>query len=142
MPQGKETELVKRFAGLAKKVWNPRLFKSQVSPHEFLQEVNRASGGKFSLEQRGDPVEFLGWLLNKLHKDLGGSKKKNSSELILAAIFFTVPICILGIIFSTFQGELRVETQQVLIRPETGENERPFFDIDRGKTSLTNCDTN
>ncbi|KZP28951.1 cysteine proteinase [Athelia psychrophila] len=113
-PQGKETELVKRFAGLAKKVWNPRLFKSQVSPHEFLQEVNRASCGKFRLEQQGDPVEFLGWLLNRLHKDMGGSKKKNSS-----------------IIFSTFQGELRVETQQVLIRPDSGENERPFFDIDR-----------
>lgn len=71
---------MKRFAGLAKKVWNPRLFKSQVSPHEFLQEVNRASAGKFRLEQRGDPVEFLGWLLNKLHKDMGGTKKKNSSE--------------------------------------------------------------
>jgi U4/U6.U5 tri-snRNP-associated protein 2 len=79
-PQGKETELVKRFAGLAKKVWNPRLFKSQVSPHEFLQEVNRASAGKFRLEQQGDPVEFLGWLLNRLHKDMGGTKKRNSSE--------------------------------------------------------------
>jgi hypothetical protein len=77
--RGKEPELLKRFAGLAKKIWNPRLFKSQVSPHEFLQEVNRASTGKFRLEQQGDPVEFLGWLLNRLHKDMGGSKKKNSS---------------------------------------------------------------
>ena len=77
--RGKESELVKRFAGLAKKVWNPRLFKSQVSPHEFLQEVNRASAGKFRLEQQGDPVEFLGWLLNRLHKDLGGTKRKKSS---------------------------------------------------------------
>jgi U4/U6.U5 tri-snRNP-associated protein 2 len=77
--RGKESELVKRFAGLAKKVWNPRLFKSQVSPHEFLQEVNRASAGKFRLEQQGDPVEFLGWLLNRLHKDMGGTKKKKSS---------------------------------------------------------------
>jgi U4/U6.U5 tri-snRNP-associated protein 2 len=76
---GKESELLKRFAGLAKKVWNPRLFKSQVSPHEFLQEVNRASMGKFRLEQQGDPVEFLGWLLNRLHKDMGGTKKRNSS---------------------------------------------------------------
>jgi hypothetical protein len=33
------------------------------------------------LEQQGDPVEFLGWLLNHLHKDMGGSKKKNSSKL-------------------------------------------------------------
>jgi U4/U6.U5 tri-snRNP-associated protein 2 len=78
--QGKEPELLKRFAGLAKKIWNPRLFKSQVSPHEFLQEVNRASAGKHRLEQQGDPVDFLGWLLNRLHKDFGGSKKPNSSK--------------------------------------------------------------
>ncbi|KAM5531354.1 hypothetical protein V8D89_014999 [Ganoderma adspersum] len=112
--RGKESELLKRFAGLAKKIWNPRLFKSQVSPHEFLQEVNRASVGKYSLEKQGDPVDFLGWLLNRLHKDLGGTKKKNSS-----------------VIFSTFQGELRMETQQVLVRPDTGGNEKPRFDIDR-----------
>ncbi|KAJ3855068.1 spindle pole body protein [Lentinula lateritia] len=111
---GKESELLKRFAGLAKKIWNPRLFKSQVSPHEFLQEVNRASSGKYRLEQQGDPVEFMGWLLNHLHKDMGGSKKKHSS-----------------IIFSIFQGELRVETQQVLVRPDAGENEKPRFDIAR-----------
>lgn len=80
--RGKEPELLKRFAGLAKKLWNTRLFKSQVSPHEFLQEVNRASGGKFRLEQQGDPVEFLGWLLNRLHRDLGGTKKKDSSWYI------------------------------------------------------------
>lgn len=76
---GKQSELLRRFAGLAKKLWNPRLFKSQVSPHEFLQEVGRASSGKFSLERQGDPVEFLGWLLNHLHKDMGGTRKKNSS---------------------------------------------------------------
>lgn len=78
--RGKESELVKRFAGLAKKLWNPRLFKSQVSPHEFLQEVNRVSAGRYSLEKQGDPVEFLGWLLHHLHKDMGGTKKQNSSE--------------------------------------------------------------
>ncbi|KAF7337622.1 putative mRNA-splicing protein ubp10 [Mycena sanguinolenta] len=112
--RGKESELLKRFAGLAKKLWNPRLFKGQVSPHEFLQEVNRASAGKFRLEQQGDPVEFLGWLLNRLHKDTGGSKRQNSS-----------------IIFTTFQGQLRVETQQVLLRSDAGENEKPRFDIAR-----------
>ncbi|KAN0100259.1 hypothetical protein V8E55_000243 [Tylopilus felleus] len=117
--KGKETELLKRFASLAKKIWNPRLFKSQVSPHEFLQEVNRASSGKFSLEKQGDPVEFLGWLLNRLHIDLGGTKKKNSS-----------------IMFSTFQGELRVETQQVNVRPDEAGNTKPKFDIDRDIKSM------
>ncbi|KAI0081134.1 spindle pole body protein [Panus rudis PR-1116 ss-1] len=118
--RGKESELLKRFAGLAKKVWNPRLFKSQVSPHEFLQEVGRASGGKFSLERQGDPVEFLGWLLNRLHKDMGGTKKKNSS-----------------VIYSTFQGEVRMEMQQVLVRSTVYSNEKPRFDIDREIKSQT-----
>ncbi|OSX67018.1 hypothetical protein POSPLADRAFT_1175755 [Postia placenta MAD-698-R-SB12] len=112
--RGKEPELLKRFATLAKKIWNPRLFKSQVSPHEFLQEVGRASAGKFSLERQGDPVEFLGWLLNRLHKDMGGTKKRNSS-----------------VIYSTFQGQVRMETQQVVVRPDLGGNEKPRFDIDR-----------
>ncbi|KAH9837303.1 cysteine proteinase [Rhodofomes roseus] len=112
--RGKEPEMLKRFAGLAKKIWNPRLFKSQVSPHEFLQEVGRASAGKFRLEKQGDPIEFLGWLLNHLHKDMGGTKKKRSS-----------------IIFSAFQGQVRMETQQVVVRPDLGDNEKPRFDIDR-----------
>jgi uncharacterized UBP type Zn finger protein len=92
--QGKEPELLKRFATFAKKVWNPRLFKSQVSPHEFLQEVGRASNGKFRLEQQGDPVEFLGWLLNQLHKDMGGTKKKNSSSFsYFLAVLELILVC-------------------------------------------------
>jgi U4/U6.U5 tri-snRNP-associated protein 2 len=76
----KPTELVKRLSALAKRLWNPRLFKSQASPHEFLQEVTRRSNGKFKITAQGDPVEFLGWILNTLHRDLGGSKKRNSSK--------------------------------------------------------------
>ena len=40
----------------------------------------------------------------------------------------------LGIIFTTFQGELRVENQQVVVRPDAGENEKPRFDIARGNS--------
>lgn len=108
------SELVRRFAGLAKKVWNPRLFKAQVSPHEFLQEVARVSAGRFKITEQGDPIEFLGWLLNKVHADLGGSKKKGSS-----------------VIYSTFQGEVRLETQQVILKTDAENGEKPHFDIDR-----------
>lgn len=45
---------------------------------------------------------------------------------------------VLGIIFTTFQGELRVETQQVLVRPDSGSNEKPKFDIDRGMSFQRN----
>lgn len=76
----KHSELLSRLSLLTRKLWSPRLFKSQVSPHEFLQEVNRASKSKWRLEEQGDPAEFLGWLLHRLHADLGGTKKRGSSK--------------------------------------------------------------
>ncbi|KAI0035112.1 spindle pole body protein [Vararia minispora EC-137] len=117
----KHSELLRRFSALTKKMWNPRLFKGQVSPHEFLQEVGRASGGKFRLETQGDPVEFLSWLLNHVHKDMGGTKKHNSS-----------------VIYQAFQGEVRMETQQVVVQSTIASNQRPRFDIDREiKTTMS-----
>ena len=74
------SELVKRFGTLARKLWNPKNFKSQVSPHEFLQEVSSASNKKFRITEQGDPLDFLSWLLNALHRDLGGTKRPNSSN--------------------------------------------------------------
>ena len=108
------TELILRLATLTRRLWNPRLFKAQVSPHEFLQEVNKRSAGKFSMAQKGDPVEFLGWLLNTLHKDLGGTKKRGSS-----------------VIYQALQGMVRIETQQIVIHKEYA---RPVFDIARGES--------
>ncbi|ELU40516.1 spindle pole body protein [Rhizoctonia solani AG-1 IA] len=111
-PVKQPSELVRRFAGLAKKVWNPRLFKSQVSPHEFLQEVARVSVGKFKITEQGDPVEFLGWLLNRIHADLGGTKKRGSSEYFLV-------------------GTFGLETQQVIVKADAASGVKPHFDIDR-----------
>lgn len=105
------TELVKRLAQLAKRVWNPRLFKAQASPHEFLQEVLKRSEGRYKITEQGDPVAFLGWLLNTLHRDLGGSKRPNSS-----------------VIYRTFQGEVRIQTQDVIVNKQLA---RPAFDISR-----------
>ncbi|GAA5977734.1 hypothetical protein JCM11641_001393 [Rhodosporidiobolus odoratus] len=114
------TELVRRFAEFVRKVWNPRLFKAQVSPHELLQEVGTRSDGRFRITEAGDPVEFLGWILNTLHRDLGGSKKDRSS-----------------IIYSTFRGHLRVEDQTILKQKVTDRKELREgaggvrFDVDR-----------
>jgi len=108
------SELVKRFGMLCRKMWNPRAFKGQVSPHELLQECSNRSGGRFKITQVGDPLEFLGWLLNTLHQDLGGNRKPSSS-----------------IIYSAFQGEIRVDDQQVITSGEYGGV--PRFDLGRGK---------
>ncbi|KAK0541433.1 Ubiquitin carboxyl-terminal hydrolase 10 [Tilletia horrida] len=95
---GAPSELSRRFSTLVRKMWNPRAFKAQVSPHEFLQEVGVASKGKFKTVEQGDPMEFLSWLVNRLHVDLGGTKKKPS------------------VISRCFQGEVKIESQQVFVR--------------------------
>lgn len=45
---------------------------------------------------KGDPIEFLSWLLNSLHLTLNGTKNPNSS-----------------IIYKTFQGHMRVYTKKI-----------------------------
>lgn len=94
------SELVRRFALLMRKIWNPRNSKAQVSPHEFLQEVVNVSNGRFSITKQGDPIEFMGWLLNKLHTDLGGGGKKQRRSIVS----------------DCFMGDVRVESQKVFVR--------------------------
>lgn len=50
---------------------------SQVSPHEFLQAVMKASKKRFRIGVQSDPVEFMSWLLNTLHTDLRSSARNN-----------------------------------------------------------------
>ncbi|KAJ3197158.1 hypothetical protein HK101_005675 [Irineochytrium annulatum] len=108
------SELVKRFGMLTKKIWNPRAFKGQVSPHELLQEISNASQKKFRLSEQADPIHFLSWFLNALHAGMKGTKKGGSS-----------------IIYKIFQGEVQVESQ-IIPNYEAAENDvrswRPFDD--------------
>lgn len=109
------SELVRRFAALVRKLWNPRAFKAQVSPHEFIQEVNSVSKGRFRLMEQGDPVDFLSWLLNQIHLDLNAGHRKRPS-----------------IVSTCFQGEVRIESQKVYVR--TGleqDDEKPQGDVDK-----------
>ncbi|KAH0969963.1 hypothetical protein GBA52_022119 [Prunus armeniaca] len=85
-----KSPLVHRFGELTRKIWHARNFKGQVSPHEFLQAVMKASKKRFRIGAQSDPVEFMSWLLNTLHADLRTSKKDSS------------------IIYECFQGELEV----------------------------------
>ncbi|XP_072969156.1 uncharacterized protein [Typha angustifolia] len=89
--QHSKSPLVQRFGELTRKIWHARNFKGQVSPHEFLQAVMKASDKRFQIGVQSDPVEFISWLLNTMHAKLRSSKKKNRS-----------------IIHDCFQGELEV----------------------------------
>ena len=64
----------------------------QVSPHEFLQAIMKASKKRFRIGAQSDPVEFISWLLNTLHADL--KTKKNRS--IIYDCFQVVSIIVLG----------------------------------------------
>ena len=120
------SELIQRLAILCRKFWSPKLFKAQVSPHEFLQEVVTASGRKYKVTEAGDPLQFLAWLLQSLHRDLGGTRKPRSS-----------------IIYSLLQGHLRIEDQAVLVKTDQdllgyGTTSKPTFSTDKEiKSSVT-----
>lgn len=101
-------ELVKRFSTLVRKLWNNRAFKSHVSPHELLQQVSRQSQKRFDLLHQSDPVEFLSWFLNNLHLALGGSKSKPGSSIIQ----------------KVFQGQLRVESQEITAKADANDRLR------------------
>ncbi|KZV51235.1 hypothetical protein F511_05892 [Dorcoceras hygrometricum] len=88
--QNSKSQLVHRFGELTRKIWHARNFKGQVSPHEFLQAVMKASKKRFRIGSQSDPVEFMSWLLNTMHGDLKSSKRNSS------------------IIYQCFQGELEV----------------------------------
>jgi U4/U6.U5 tri-snRNP-associated protein 2 len=103
--------LVQRFGELTRKIWNSRNFKGQVSPHEFMQAVLASSRRRFLVDKQSDPVDFMTWLLNTLHRDLSGKMKGGSS-----------------VINHCFQGELEVTS---VGRPgETGESAKmPFYTL-------------
>ncbi|KAH8804551.1 U4/U6.U5 tri-snRNP-associated protein [Xylogone sp. PMI_703] len=101
-------ELVKRVSILFRKIWNPRAFKSHVSPHELLQEISLKSNKKFTLTNQSDPVDFLSWFLNNVHLALGGSKTKPGSSMIQ----------------QVFQGKLKVESQAITAKADAGDRLR------------------
>eukprot|EP00271_Cylindrocystis_brebissonii_P013304 TRINITY_DN33042_c0_g1_i1.p1 TRINITY_DN33042_c0_g1~~TRINITY_DN33042_c0_g1_i1.p1 ORF type:complete len:562 (-),score=128.76 TRINITY_DN33042_c0_g1_i1:329-2014(-) len=102
--------LVQRFGELTRKIWHPRNFKGQVSPHEFLQAVMMASRKRFQILVQSDPVEFASWLLNQLHTDLvaGQPKKKRRGAASTS------------IIHQCFQGELEVVKEVQAARGSEG----------------------
>jgi U4/U6.U5 tri-snRNP-associated protein 2 len=98
-------QLAKQFSILVRKIWNPKAFKSHVSPHELMQEISLRSNKRFMLTEQADPVEFLSWFLNNLHLALGGSKTKPRSSLVQ----------------KIFQGSLRVESQTITARADASD---------------------
>ncbi|XP_055387296.1 U4/U6.U5 tri-snRNP-associated protein 2 [Condylostylus longicornis] len=88
--------LVQRFGELMRKMWNPKNFKSHVSPHEMLQAVVSWSNKKFQITEQGDPVEFLSWFLHTLHKALRGKKSNDYS-----------------IIYKNFLGQMKIYTRKM-----------------------------
>ncbi|KAI1117336.1 hypothetical protein F5Y14DRAFT_404077 [Nemania sp. NC0429] len=113
-------ELVKRCAILFRKIWNPRAFKSHVSPHELLQEISLRSNKRFTLTEQSDPVDFLSWFLNNLHLGLGGSKTKPGSSIVQRI----------------FQGKLKVESQAITAKADLGDRLR-FEEAAEVKTDIT-----
>ncbi|GMI72688.1 hypothetical protein like AT4G22350 [Hibiscus trionum] len=121
-----KSQLVHRFGELTRKIWHARNFKGQVSPHEFLQAVMKASKNQFRIGVQSEPVEFMTWLLNTLHADLRSRTSKKSSSII----------------HKCFQGELEVvkEAQRKAIseKKQNGEEQNEALKITNGAIENNN----
>jgi U4/U6.U5 tri-snRNP-associated protein 2 len=115
------SQLPIRFSTLVRKIWNPRAFRSHVSPHELLQEIALRSSKRFSLSQQSDPVDFLSWFLNNLHLTLGGSKTKPLSSIIQ----------------KTFQGKLSIESQAITAKSDVTGDRLRFEESSNIATTIT-----
>ncbi|KAL1987672.1 hypothetical protein VTN96DRAFT_2913 [Rasamsonia emersonii] len=115
-------QLSLRFSTLVRKLWNPKAFKSHVSPHELLQEIALRSSKRFTLTQQSDPVEFLSWFLNHLHLSLGGSKKPSSTPT--------------SVIQHAFQGHLRIESQEITAHSDTTNARLVFTESSQTETQI------
>ena len=92
--RGNPSQLVHRLGEILRKMWNPRQYRGQVSPHELMVAVAKTSQGRFVAQRAADPAEFLTWLLNQIHVDLTGGKRKKKS-----------------VVSEAFQGEMEVVTE-------------------------------
>ncbi|XXQ33735.1 USP domain-containing protein [Plasmodiophora brassicae] len=77
-----KSQLVQRFGELVRKFWNPRLFRSHVSPHELLQAISSASRKQFRIGTLADPIKFLTWFLNTVHRELAELSPDRKSSII------------------------------------------------------------
>lgn len=91
--------IVYKFGEVIRKVWSKHNFKSMVSPHDFIQAMTVSSKRKFHIGKQAEAVDLMVWLLNELHRGLGGSRKSNSS-----------------IIYKTFQGNVNLKKRSKTIK--------------------------
>lgn len=113
-------ELVTRFSTLIRKIWNPKAFKSHVSPHELLQEISLRSQKRFTLTKQSDPIDFLSWFLNNLHISLGGSPARPGSSIIQ----------------KVFQGRLKIESQRITAKADESGDRLRFIESEEVNTEL------
>ena len=96
-----------------RKIWNPKNFKSHVSPHEVMQAITLASNGKFKIIEQSDSINFLSWILNTIHNYLCKKFKKKTS-----------------IISEAFQGELIVEKFTLYKEKENEDRNLQLIEMD------------
>jgi U4/U6.U5 tri-snRNP-associated protein 2 len=110
------SSVTRAFGELICQAYNPKRFKSTISPHSFLQAVSAVSHKKFQIAVRSDASLFLAWLLEELH----GGLVHNTTAVMNMNTSTT------SIIHECFRGEIHIETTTLELKREyaTGEHNK------------------
>lgn len=104
--------ILEKLGELARKIWNPSNYKSQVSPHELVQACSLVSAKRFRPGQRSDVADFLAWLLNVLDRDITKANKK-AIKKAKAAGKPVSPQFRRNIVQECFLGKVKVMTEKI-----------------------------
>ncbi|CAH8679175.1 unnamed protein product [Schistosoma rodhaini] len=121
--------LVQRFSELIRKLWNPRNFKTHVSPHEFLQAVVLCSKKRFQITEQGDAIEFLSWLVNAIDKALRTKK--------ILCPKGAVNKTYKSIVSSTLRGKMRMYSRKIMPVNMTDEEKASLADSPEYMTTVS-----
>jgi len=102
---------LEKLGELARKIWNPSNYKSQVSPHELVQACSLVSNKKFRPGARSDVADFLAWILNSIDRELTKANKIAAQKASrIQGKKIRKPR---NIIQDCFQGKVRVMTEKI-----------------------------
>lgn len=124
-----KSPFVHLFGEMVRKYFNNRNFKGQCSPHELIQYIREISNKRFAIGTPCDPLTFLSWFLNTLHRHLNGSAILKTANAVTAgpaplhaSIFDTIPAKksknLPSIVSKCFQGIVVVTTRTPIPRSE------------------------
>eukprot|EP00946_MAST-07B_sp_MAST-7B-sp1_P003155 g3155.t1 len=127
--------VVHQLAGVLRRLWNPRGFKTFVGPYELVNALAVASRNRFVVGTRPRCLHLLQWILNHMHKYIAKANGKKvgkaarQNQMLASSPLSVIAECFQGSIEETVEANpLAAQDAGTLPTPKT-QRCVPFFSL-------------